>query len=134
MKNKIKYMIAVMLSCFMLGMVSIPTFANWVQPYYSDSAQTKLSLGFSSGKAICSVMITGKSGTTSINDCTMTLTDDSGTVIASWDNLSSSGSSLSSTKKASGVTKGETYTLSVTATVNRNGSSESVSDSVTRTY
>lgn len=127
-------MIALMLSCFMLGMVSVTAFADQIQPYYSDTTPVKLSLGFSSGKATCSVMITGKSGTTSINDCTMTLTDDSGTVIASWSNLSSSGSSLSSTKKASGVTKGKTYTLSVTATVKRNGSSETVSDSVTRTY
>ncbi len=37
-------------------------------------------------------------------------------------------------KNGSGVTKGETYTLSVTATVKTNGSSENVSDSVTKTY
>lgn len=118
----------------MLGMVSVTAFADQIQPYYSDTTPVKLSLGFSSGKAICSVMITGKSGTTSINDCTMTLTDDSGTVIATWNNLSASGTVLSSTKTASSVTKGETYTLSVTATINRNGSSETVSNSVTRTY
>ncbi len=118
----------------MLGMMSVTAFADQIQPCYSDTNPTKLSLSFSSGKATCSVMITGKSGTTSITNCTMTLTDDNGTVIASWSNLSSSGDSLSSIKKASGVTKGKTYTLSVTATINRNGSSENVSDSVTRTY
>lgn len=118
----------------MLGMVSITAFADQIQPYYSDTNPIRLSLSFSSGKATCSVMITGKSGTTSINNCTVTLTDDNGTVIASWINLSSSGDSLSSIKKASGVTKGKTYTLSVTATINGNGSSEKVSNSVTKTY
>ncbi len=37
-------------------------------------------------------------------------------------------------KTTSNITKGETYTLSVSAYVNRNGSSEYVSDSVSKKY
>ena len=61
-------------------------------------------------------------------------TASNGDVIASWNNLSSAGAILAFTKTTSDITKGETYTLSVTATVNRNGSSENVSASVTKTY
>ena len=75
-----------------------------------------------------------KTGTTGISNCTITLTDSNGSVVKSWKNLSATGSTLTFLKTVSGVTKGETYTLSVTATVKTNGSSENVSDSVTKTY
>lgn len=123
-----------MMSCCILLSLSISVFAEKAQPYYTDTNRTQITLSFSSGKATCSGTITGKSGTTSITNCTVTLTASNGDVIASWNNLSSTGTILAFTKTASDITKGETYTLSVTATVNRNGSSETVSDSVSKTY
>lgn len=114
---------------FCLGM------SVYAQPRYSDNNRIVLSLTFSSSKgATCYGKITGDVGTTSITNCTVTLTDSNGNPIKSWSNLSSAGSTLIFSKTASEVTKGETYTLSVTAEVHRNGSSETVSDSITATY
>ncbi len=99
-----------------------------------DTNKVMPSVSFSSDIAYCSVKITSASDTTSITDCTMTLTDSYGNVIRSWSGLSSTGSSLTVSKITSGVSKGETYTLSVSATVHRNGSAEPVSGSYTAKY
>ena len=123
-----------MMSCCILLSLSISVFAEQAQPCYTDTNRTKITLSFSSGKATCSGTIIGKSGTNSITNCAVTLTASNGDVIASWNNLSSTGTILAFTKTTSDITKGETYTLSVIATVNRNGSSETVSDSVSKTY
>lgn len=110
-------------------------FAVSVSARYSDTNTITLSLSYSSEKgATCYGKIIGKSGTTSITNCNFTLTDSDGNEVKSWSNLSATGATLTFSKSASGVTKGETYTLSVSATVNRNGSSENVSDSISRTY
>lgn len=101
---------------------------------YSDDNQITCSLSFSSNKASCFVEIIGAQGTTSISDCTVTLTDSKGNEVKSWSGLSAIGSKLTVSKSATGVVKGEKYTLSVTATVHRNGSTETVSDSFTATY
>lgn len=93
-----------------------------------------ISLSFTSDKAYCSAEISGAIGTTSITDCTVTLTDSKGNEVKSWSGLSAVGYRLIVVETAQGVKKGETYTLSVTATVNRDGRSETVSDSFTRTY
>lgn len=104
------------------------------EPRYSDNSTITLGLSYSLSGASCYARIKGSTGTTSISNCTVTLTDSKGSVVKSWTNLSATGTTLTFSKTASGVTKGESYTLSVTATVNRNGSSENVSDSVTKTY
>lgn len=105
------------------------------QPRYSDNNRIILSLTFSASKgATCYGKITGDSGTTSITNCTVTLSDSDGNIVKSWSNLSSTGATLIFSKTATKVTKGESYTLSVTANVHRNGSSEIVSDSITATY
>lgn len=111
--------------------LSISVFA---EPRYSDSSSITLSLSYSSSGASCYARIKGSTGTSGISDCTVTLTDSKGNVVKSWTNLSATGTTLTFSRTASGVTKGETYTLSITATVKRNGSSETVSDSVTKTY
>lgn len=113
--------------------MSISTYAV-VQPRYSDTSSITLSLSFSSSGAVCYGKITGASGATSVSNCTATLTDSKGNVVKSWTNLSSSSSTLVFSKTASNVKKGETYTLSVTATVKRNSSSEFVSDTISKTY
>ena len=78
--------------------------------------------------------IKGDTGTTSITNCTISLKDSNGNEVKSWSNLSSKSSMLVCSKTTSNITKGETYTLSVSAYVNRNGSSEYVSDSVSKKY
>ena len=101
---------------------------------YSDTNEIIISLSFTSDKAYCSAEISGAIGTTSITDCTVTLTDSKGNEVKSWSGLSAVGYRLIVVETVQGVKKGETYTLSVTATVNRDGRSETVSDSFTRTY
>lgn len=113
---------------------SVQIFAESIQPYYNDTNRTQITLSFSSGKAICSGTIFGKKDTTSISDCTVTLCDSNGNIVSSWSDLTSSGNILNFYKSSSNITKGETYTLSVSAYVNRNGSSEYVSDSVSKKY
>lgn len=121
------------LSCVLLWSVPITANAENIHPYYTDTNRVQLTLTFSSNNATCSGTISGKTGTTSITNCTITITDSNGIVAASWDGISSN-SSVLTFKRTASVTKGETYTLSVTATVNRNGSSETVSGSITKTY
>lgn len=104
------------------------------EPRYSDNSTITLGLSYSLSGASCYARIKGSAGTTSISNCTVTLTDGKGSVVKSWTNLSATGTTLSISKTVSGVTKGETYTLSITATINRNGSSETVYDSISKTY
>lgn len=120
-----------MLTLSLLFCMGIPLAA---QARYSDNNNITLQLTFSSGGANCYTKIVGSAGTTSITNCTMTLKDSSGTVVKTWSSLPSTGGILIASKTATGVTKGKTYTLSISATVNRNGTSERVSDSVTATY
>ncbi len=72
--------------------------------------------------------------TTEITDGTLVLTDSKGNIIQQWDNLSASGLMLVTTKTASGVTKGETYTLSITVTVKTHSNSETITESIVKTY
>lgn len=117
--------------CMLLGFV-LPSFADEAQPRYSASNSSQLILSFDSGKAYCYGKISGRTGTTSITNCNVTLKDSSGSVVASWSNLSSNSSTLNFSKSTS-VSRG-TYTLSFTAKVNVNGTSENISNSVTKTY
>ena len=106
----------------------------YAKPRYSNNNKITLSITYSSDEAVCYVKIIGDIGTTSITNCTVSLTDSNGNEVKSWSNLSSQSTMLICTKTASSVTKGETYTLSVSAYVNRNGSSEHVTDSISKKY
>lgn len=88
---------------------SVQIFAESIQPYYSDTNRTQITLSFSSGKAICSGTIIGKKDTKSISDCTITLSDSNGNIVSSWSDLTSSGNILNFYKSSSNITKGETY-------------------------
>lgn len=109
----------------------IPAYA---QLYYDTNTKITLTLDFSSTGASCYSKISGGNGVTEITDGTLTLTDSSGTVVGKWENLSSSSSILIVSKTATGVTKGNTYTLTITATAKTADSSEPVTKSMTRTY
>ena len=94
-----------------------------------------LSLTFSGTTATCGLTINGASGTTKIDNCTVTLTDDSnGAVVAEWTNLSATGARLFFSRNASPVVRGRIYTLSFSATIHRNGTTQPISGSITRTY
>ena len=93
-----------------------------------------MGLSFSNNYANCDVSIQGKSGTSSITNGSVVLKDNYGNTIKSWNNLSATGSLFTFSKSTSGVISGNTYTLTVIATVNRNGIAETVSESITSTY
>lgn len=98
-----------LLSFLIIISFSARIFASPVQPYYSDTNRTQITLSFSSGKAICSGTIIGKKDTKSISDCTITLSDSNGNIVSSWSDLTSSGNILNFYKSSSNITKGETY-------------------------
>lgn len=126
-----KIFVSVCVVVILLMNIVIPVYA---QLNYDTNTDITLTLNFSSDRASCYAKVSGGSGTTKITNGTLTLTDSSGTVVAKWENLSSSSSVLIVSKTAPGVTKGNTYTLTITATVQTADSSESVTRSITRTY
>ncbi len=101
---------------------------------YSNTANLSVTLTYSSTYgAECGGTVNGYSGAT-ISDGSLVLKDSSGSVIKSWTGLSSSTNTLNVGKVYDGVSKGSTYTLTLYATVNRNGTSEDVSVSTTQKY
>lgn len=103
-----------------------------VQPYWSETNSYDLTLLFSGSSAICGLSVYGTQGTTKITNCNMYLKDSSGTTVKSWTGNSATGDTLDFEKTATGITSGKSYTLSFSATVHRNGKTESVSGSITK--
>lgn len=126
-----KILASVCAAIVLLMHMVIPVYA---QLDYDTNTSIILTLGFSSNGASCYANIDGDNSATAITDGTLTLTDSSGTVVEKWENLSSPSSILIVSKTAKGVTAGNTYTLTITATVKTNHSSESVTKSITRSY
>jgi hypothetical protein len=93
-----------------------------------------LTLDFSGNSATCSVTITGASGTTRIDNVTITLRESNGTLINEWTNLSATGARFTFNRSTTTVVRGRTYTLSFSATIHRNGVATPISGSITRTY
>lgn len=93
-----------------------------------------LTLTFSGNSANCDVTISGASGTTRIDNVTITLTESNGTQINQWSNLSATGSRFTFNRSTTTVVQGRTYTLSFSATIHRNGVATPISGSITRTY
>lgn len=102
------------------------------EPRYTDTNSVSVTLTFSGTTAYCDATVTGADGTTSITDGHLVLTDSSGTVVAERKDLSSNGKKLTVSMTVSGLTKGETYTLTFSAKVNRNGRSENVGNDVSK--
>lgn len=126
-----KFFVSVCVAVVLLMHMVIPVYA---QLDYDTNTSIIQTLSFSSNEASCYAKIRGGNGVTEITDGTLTLTDSSGTVVEKWDNLSSPSSILIVSKTAKDVTKGETYTLTITATVKTSSSSETITESITRTY
>ncbi len=110
-------------------MIGSATIVKAIEPRYNDTHSLIISLSFSGTTAYCTVDLTGANGTTSITDGHLILTDSSGNEKGNWKDLTSYGDTLYVSKSVSGLTKGETYTLTFSANVNRNGKAEPVSGS-----
>ncbi len=104
-----------------------------IEPKYTENSTISVRLTFSSNEALCYFKIAGGTGTESISDCDVTLKDSKGTTVKSWTDLYSTRSSLTFSESVSNLTTKETYTLSVTATINRNGGTEPISGSTSST-
>jgi len=130
MQIRTKYFVSIFLALVVLLCTTAPVSA--AEPRLSDTSSVSVWLAFSGTTAYCDAKVTGAKGTTSITDGHLVLTDSSGTVVADWTNLLSNSDRLTASKSVSGLTKGETYTLTFSATVNRNGRSEDVSNNVSK--
>lgn len=132
--KKIKRSLCAFLMTMILAL-NIASVANAaeIMPLWENTQTVQTVLSFNdSGQAVCSVYISGKSGTSKITG-TMTLKDlTADTTAGSWP--FSSTSSICSVTKYANATTGHTYELSVTAYVyNSAGVAEHVSGSVTKT-
>lgn len=135
---KIKKIIAIVLSMMlMLSVIMVPTYASDIVPYWSNTSAVTLVHGYVSGKAACSVTIEGMSGTTKIDNVSITLYKVNRNrliEIENWTGLSDVGDTFSFYGEASGVETGSKYRLTVKADVHRNGTVESLNESSERTY
>ncbi len=131
MKKRIKCLLSILLSFIMIIGTAIVVSA--VEPRFSDTSYVDVQLRITGTTASCTVSVFGADGTTSISDGHLILTDSMGNIKGDWPNLSSNSDILVENRTATNLIKGETYTLSFTATVNRKNGSEPVSDSITKT-
>ncbi|MCM1579102.1 MAG: hypothetical protein NC078_09930 [Ruminococcus sp.] len=130
MHKKLKNFCSVLLALIMLACMAATVSA--AEPRLSDTNSVSVRLTFSGTTASCDVTVTGAKETTSITDGHLVLTDSKGNVAGEWTDLSSSSNTLTVSKTVSGLTKGETYTLTFTGKANRNGGSENISGSVSK--
>ena len=135
---KIKKIIAIVLSMMlMLSVIMVPAYASDIVPYWSNTSEVTLVHGYVSGKAACSVTIEGMSGTTKIDNVSITsykVNRNRLIEIERWTGLSDVGDTFSFYGEASGVETGSKYRLTVKADVHRNGTVESLNESSERTY
>lgn len=103
-------------------------------PRFSDTSHATIKITYSGDMAYCIANFYGADGTTSISNGVLKLVDSNGIVVGLWSGLSATGQSMLVTKATANIVKGETYTLIASATINRNGSSETIKDSVSSTY
>lgn len=127
MNKKFKYFISILLSLTMIVLTGTVVLA--VEPRYSDTNFVDVQLRISGTTAYCTVSVTGAKGTTSITNGHLVLTDSKGNIKGDWSNLSSDSDTFFVSKTVTDLTTGETYTLSFSADVNRNGKKEPVSGS-----
>ena len=145
---KIKKVAGMFLGVILLFIQGIPLSAQSTQseaslievyenfaPFWTNVNYISLDLYYENGNAQNFASIVGATGTTSIN---ATFTLERQTIFGNWTTVQTwtsraSGSSLTFFETAS-ASKGNKYRLSVTATVVRNGVSETVSTSFEQTF
>ena len=131
MRKKIKCLSSIFLALVL--MIATATIVSAVESRYSDTHSVLVGLSIYDTTAYCQVEVEAASGTTSIEDGCLILTDSKGTGIGYWPDLSSNGSTLSVYKTANGLVKGENYTLTFTANVKRSGRTEPISGTKSKT-
>lgn len=131
MRKKIKSLSSIFLA--LLIMMLTATTVSSVEPRFSDTHSVIILLSISNTTATCQVEVEGANGTTSIKDGCLILKDSKENIIGNWTNLSSSGSTMSVSKTVENLVKGETYTLTFSANVIRNGRTEPISGSKSKT-
>lgn len=131
MHGRTKKIFSIILSIVIV--IGFTATASAAESRYSDNSRSTLKLSFIGTTASCSVRIFGAESVTSITDVNITLSDSRGNTIESWSNLSSTGQNFTFFDTVTNLTKGETYTLSFSASVNVGGNSEPISGSSTNT-
>lgn len=131
MNGKLKCFISILLSFIMI--IGLTTTVSAVEPRYLGTHSATVKLVFSGTTASCDVRITGADGTTSITDVNITLKDSKNNTVGEWRNLSSPNNRFTFYDTVTNLTKGETYTLSFTATINKDLGTESISGNSTVT-
>jgi hypothetical protein len=126
----VKKLVAWLVVLAVIAGMGVPALAYvGISPMYTNVSYVNMNLTFSGTTANCSSTIQGLSGTTSIT-ATYTLqrkeTNGSYTTLKTW-TPSASGMTLRLNETHT-VTSGYTYRLSVTASVTRNGTTETVSN------
>lgn len=137
-----KKVLSVILCLFIAAsMTSVPALAAnqgiiGIQPLWSNVSTVSLGLNYSNSTANWTGAILGQPGTTKITATyTLSLKNANGTYTAlkSWSDSTNS-DLLYSSGSYSTVSSGNTYRISVTANVTRNGSIETVTDSFEKKY
>ena len=131
---KILPVIAAIMTLVIMTSITASAADSTVKPMYSQTGSISMSLRFDSDTAYCSITVMSNDRSIPIVNGEVTLTDSSGNVVATWSNLYASNGYLDFYKKHSPVTKGETYTLKITATVVGKYSTEKISEEYTNTY
>ncbi len=136
MKKIIKFLpvIAAIMTLVIMTSITASAADSTVKPRYSETSSIFISLRFYSDIAHCSVTVMSNDGSIPIVNGEVTLTDSSGNVVAKWSNLYASNGCLDFYEMHTPVTKGETYTLKITATVVGKHSTEKISEEYTNTY
>jgi hypothetical protein len=133
---KTKKIAVLCLAVFML-VTAVPSASaaqSGIAPFWTNTSTVTVSILLSGTSATCEAEVVGFPGTTSITgNMYLYKKNQNGTftLLKSWLNQSVSGNVLEMSESYT-VTGGVTYKLSVSAVVTRNGTSESVSNSVER--
>lgn len=131
--TKKKISILILMAVFMFSMLCTTVTVS-AASRLTDTSRAIIKITYGSDMAYCVAKFYGADGTTSITNGKMTLKDSKGTVVATWSGLSATGDSMSVTKTTTNIVKGEKYTLTASATANRNGSSETITGSASVIY
>lgn len=131
MQKEVKSFISIF--AVLIIMFCTVTTASAAETRLSNTSSVSVWLAFSGTTAYCDAKVTGANGTTSITNGYLILTDSQGTVVANWSKLSSNSDKLTVSKSTTGLKKGETYTLTFSAKVNKNNRAEDVSNYVSKT-
>lgn len=131
---KILPVIAAIMTLVIMTSITASAADSTVKPRYSETSSVSMSLRFNSNIAYCSVTVISNDSNIPIVNGEVTLTDSRGNVVATWSNLYASNGVLDFYGRHTPVTKGETYTMTITASVVGKTRVEHISESYTNTY